>query len=332
MISIEKMQKMNSLVEQIGLEETALQENLPEQTVKDYVRRWKQRCNAKKLASGKAKILCVDLETNFMKNATWGLWKQNIHIGQILEDWSMICWSAKWLFEDEIFNGTVTAEESIMRNDRQATVKLWKLINEADILIAHNLIGFDLKKMNTCFAKHQLGKPSSSQYIDTLQISRKNLSLPSNKLDYIAKFFGIPMKHDTGFKLWRECDGVDAILKEEIITIGNKIQKVTSYNKKVIDSALDYMTEYCDNDVSILEEVYLALREWDTRHPNLALYGDLEDSQCHVCGGFNLSHTPKQYITSVSRFDVFRCNDCGGLSRRRQADKRNRELLRGVAR
>jgi len=331
MICIEKRKKVYNLINEIGLEEAALKENLSETTAKDYARRWVQYCEAKKLASGKAKILCFDIETNFMKNATWGLWKQNIHIGQILESWSMLCWSAKWLFEDEIFNGCVTPEESLMRNDKNATIKLWNLIDEADIIIAHNLVGFDRKKMNTCFHKHGLGKPSPYQMIDTLQISRKNLSYPSNKLDYIAKENGIPMKHDTGFPLWRECDGVDAIIKEEIETIGNKIQKITTYNRKVIDSALKYMSEYCDNDVSILEAVYLVLRQWDTRHPNLALYGDSKEGQCHICGSINLTPTKKKYITAVSRFDAYRCNDCGSYSRVRFADKREKGMLRGVA-
>ena len=332
MISLEKRKKVYELVNELGVEQTAIDENLPEKTVKDYARRWVQYCNAKKLSNGKAKILCFDIETNFMKNATWGLWKQNIHIGQILEDWSLICWSAKWLLEDEIFNGCVTPEESILRDDKQATIKLWKLIDEADIIVAHNLLGFDLKKMNTCFHKHGLGKPSPCQYIDTLKISRGQLNYPSNKLDYIAKANGIPMKHDTGFALWRECDGVDAIIKEEITSTKNSILKITTYNKKIIQTALDYMSSYCDNDVSILEAVYLVLREWDTRHPNLALYGDSKENQCHVCGSINISPTNKKYITAVSRFDVFKCNDCGAYSRSRFADTREKKLLRGVAR
>jgi len=331
MISLKKMKKIFELVELYDVDMVCDTQGLKFETVKDYVRRWLQHCKAKKLSNGKAKILLFDIETNFMKNATWGLWKQNIHIGQILEDWSMICWSAKWLFEDEIFNGCVTPEESLMRNDYNATKKLWKLVDEADIIIAHNLIGFDLKKMNTCFQKHGLGKPSSCQYVDTLQIVRKNFSHPSNKLDYLAKINGIPMKHDTGFKLWRECDGVDAIVKKEYVTKGNKIQEIVTYNKKIIDSALKHMSAYCDNDVSILEAVYLVYRAWDTRHPNLALYGDSKEGQCHVCGGVNLTETDKQYVTAVSRFDMFRCNDCGAWNRKRQADTREKEMLRVVA-
>jgi len=332
MISIERMKKVYDSVNDIGISETAINESLPEHTIRDYVGRWEKYCNNKNKSNYSAKILCFDIETNFMKNATWGLWKQNIHIGQILEDWSMICWSAKWLFEDTIFNGCVTPEEAIFRNDRQATKKLWKLIDNADIIIAHNLVNFDRKKMNTCFQKHGLGKPSPYQMIDTLKIARSQFSHPSNKLDYLAKVYGIPMKHDTGFSLWRECDGIDAIIKEEMVTIGNKIQKVTTYNRKVIETALNYMSSYCDNDVSILEAVYLVLREWDTKHPNLALYGNSNEGQCHICGSINLSHTSKQYVTAVSRFDVFKCNDCGGYSRSRSSDKRPKELLRGVAR
>jgi len=336
MISLEKMKRVSELVDEYGVNgacEREAEEHRPISitSIKDYCRRYKKYLNDKRLAKGEAKILLFDIETDFMVNATWGLWKQNIHIGQIIKDWSMICWSAKWLFSETIYSGTVTPEESLMRDDKKATIELWKLVDEADVIIAHNLAGFDKKKMNTCFLKHDLGQPSSYQMIDTLLIARSNFAISSNKLDYLAKFFGLPMKFDTSFSLWRECDGIDAIVTEEITSTSKSILKITTYNKKVIQKALDYMVEYCKNDVSVLESIYLILRAWDKRHPNLALYGQEKGGRCYVCKGTNFVDT-SPYLTPVSIYPAKRCLDCGAINHSRFAEKRDKELLRGCAR
>lgn len=242
----------------------------------------------------------------------------------------MLVWSAKWLFSDTIYSGTMTPEESIMRDDKKITRELWQLIDEADIIIAHNLLNFDRKKMNTCFIKHGLSQPSPYQIIDTLKIAQYNFAISSNKLDYLCKFFGIPMKYDTGFQLWKDCIGAD-VVKESVVTKGNRLIKTIVYDKRIIANALNAMTKYCNHDTVILEDLYLAIRAWDRRHPNLSLYGD-SDGRCHICRSRNLTEISHPYRTSVSIFQAFKCNDCGAHNRVRFANKRSRKMLRGVAR
>ena len=86
MISMDRKEEIYDSVNTIGLVQTCINENLPERTIKDYVRRYKQYMNETVLSDNPT-ITLFDIETDFMKNATWGLWKQNIHIGQILESW-----------------------------------------------------------------------------------------------------------------------------------------------------------------------------------------------------------------------------------------------------
>jgi len=331
MISIEKMKRIFNSVNDRGYEATARIENLTHNTVSDYIRRYKQYMNETVLSDNPT-ITLFDIETDFMKNATWGLWKQNIHIGQILESWSMICWAAEDLLTGEKNSGAVTPEESLLRNDEAITFKLWNLMDKSDVIIAHNLLKFDRKKMNTCFLKYGLGQPSPYQMIDTLQIARSNFSFPSNKLDYLAQELGHPMKHDTGFKLWRECDGVDAIEETEIMTMGDKIIKTTTYNKNIIETAIEKMDLYCQNDVSVLKNVYLDIRGWDKRHPNLAGYGESNDGKCCICRSTNLVPATTDYRTPVSVYKTYTCQNCGTHNHSRFAEKRSKQLLRGCAR
>ena len=51
----------------------------------------------------KPKILVFDIETKPNLVYAWGLWDQNISIGQIVEPSAPICFSAKFVGEKEIF-------------------------------------------------------------------------------------------------------------------------------------------------------------------------------------------------------------------------------------
>ena len=56
----------------------------------------------------KPKILSLDIETAPMVGTFWGLWKQNIGLNQIAEDWYILCYAAKWLdTEDVVYDSLV---------------------------------------------------------------------------------------------------------------------------------------------------------------------------------------------------------------------------------
>ena len=42
------------------------------------------------------KVLYVDIETKPLKVWAWGTFNQNIPLNMIIEDWSVLSWSAKW--------------------------------------------------------------------------------------------------------------------------------------------------------------------------------------------------------------------------------------------
>jgi len=234
------------------------------------------------------KILIFDIETAPMLVHVWNCGEQRININQIEKDWFILSWSAKWLFDSEVIHDVVTGKEARNRNDKRIVKHLWKLIDEADIIMAHNLMNFDRKKANTRFLKYGLNHPSPYKTIDTLQIARREFKVSSNKLDYLCKFLGLNVKTGTGFDLWKECMN------------GNK-------------ESLKKMDRYCQNDVKILEELYLKLRPYIHGHPNCGLYMDTDDIVCPNCGSNDL-RWGNIYRTGASRYKVARC-ECGAMVR-----------------
>ena len=51
----------------------------------------------------KPRILVLDIETSYLEARVWGLWNNNVALNQIIKDWSILSFAAKWLDEDEIF-------------------------------------------------------------------------------------------------------------------------------------------------------------------------------------------------------------------------------------
>jgi DNA polymerase elongation subunit (family B) len=279
-----------------------------DRSIRNALQRWRER-GEYKVEKQPAKVLLFDIETSPILAWMWSLRQKYISPENIKQDWFVICWSAKWLFEDEIINASVSPQEARNQNDKRIVEELWNLLDEADIIISHNGDKFDIKKMNGRFIKYNLNLPSPYKSIDTYKAARRRLSLSSLKLDFIADYLDIAGKQDTDFQLWLDC------------VQGNPDQ-------------LDKMQRYCDQDVKVLEDVYLELRPFITSHPNLGLSIKTEAKACPACGSEDLTKTGT-YDTNVNSYDAFRCGDCGSLTRSRHSNvsKEDKETLtRSIAR
>ena len=91
-------------------------------------------------------------------------------------------------------------------DDERLVLKLWCLLDNADIVIGHNLRRFDNKKANSYFLKYGLKPPSPYRTIDTLLIAKAKFALPFNNLDYIAEYVNVGRKIPTDIQLWIDCD------------------------------------------------------------------------------------------------------------------------------
>ncbi len=253
------------------------------------------------IATHEAKILLYDIETSPLISYHWGLWKQNISYDDVIQDWKLLCFSAKWLFSDEIITDKLTKKELQEFDDERLTKRLWKLLDEADIVIGHNCKNFDNKRSTAKFLEYGLNPPSSYQSIDTLDSARKKFSLTSNRLDAIGSKFGLGRKVETPKGLWR--------------SVMEKDYKM-----------LEKMAEYCEGDTKLLEDVYLFMRPYIQPHPNLNLFITQDIEACPSCASTDLKREGKAYTTTVSQYDLYRCHSCGALSRNRK----NKKLLSSV--
>lgn len=242
------------------------------------------------------RILILDVETAPSLGWIWSLWKEVMSTLFLEKDWFIMCWSAKWLGEKEVFSSSIVDFKDYKKNpenDRKTLEKLWKLLDEADIVIAHNGIKFDKRKINTRFLANNMTPPSPYRMIDTLEVAKSQFGFTSNKLDDIAKFLKVGQKHDTGgFSLWKKC--LQGDLK-----------------------AWKLMVEYCIQDILLLEKVYLFLRPYIVNHPNINI--DIKESYeaCGRCGSENIHYRGYCY-TNVSQYHRFVCKDCGGWGRVRE--------------
>lgn len=245
-----------------------------------------------------AKILQMDIETAPSRVYVWGRFQQNVGQNQVISEHFILTWAAKWLGKDKIMwdaldqypdYNPLTAYE----DDYKVVKSLWDLLDEADIVVAHNA-AFDTKVMNARFAYHGLPEPSPYKIVCTLKIAKAKFRFPSNKLDSLGEYLGVGRKVDTGgFELWAGCYAGD---KESF-------KKMTTYNIQ---------------DVNLLEDVYLKLRAWDQRHPNVSAYYSDDKERCVVCGSDDLFSQPDTVAASgMSMFEVVTCNGCGKHSRKR---------------
>jgi len=238
-------------------------------------------------------VLLFDIETSPLVVYSWGLYDLHLSPENIIRDWHMISWSAKWLFDNETFGSVMTPKEMKNADDSRLVKEMWDLLEEADIVIAHNGNGFDLKKLNARFILNGLTPPTPYRSIDTLATARSVFGFTSKRLDYISKVLGFSGKTHTGMKLWMDCMSGDP-------------------------DALKEMLEYNINDVLILEEVYLRMRPYIKSHPNLTpYYADLEEGVeiCPLCGYDELK-VKGEYTTDANVFEALRCGNCGGIARR----------------
>lgn len=230
----------------------------------------------------KPKILLFDIETFANLAYVWGKYEQNVIDYE--KEWYMLCFAYKWL--DESSTKTVglphfpKSYKKDSEDDRVLCYELWKLFDEADIVIAHNGRSFDVKKANARFAYHGFPPPSPYKIVDTKEVAKKYFKFNSNKLDDLGAHFGLGRKIDTGgFDLWRGCVKGD----------------MASWNR---------MLRYNRQDVILLEKIYKKLLPWMTNHPNLAqLNGDR--IACPNCGSNNVQKRGIKY-----GYQSWWCIDC----------------------
>lgn len=241
------------------------------------------------------RVLLFDIETSPILAYVWGLYENNVALNQIHTDWHVLSWAAKWL--DDPPSKVMYMDQRAAKNiedDRRILQALWKLLDQADIVVTQNGKAFDQKKLNARFVIHGFQPPSTFKHIDTLILAKKHFGFTSKKLEYMSDKLNVKykkLKHEkfVGFELWKQC------------LAGNP-------------AAWREMEKYNKYDVLALEELYHKLVPWDDSI-NFNVYHDGTEHVCK-CGSTDLERRGFHY-TATGKFRRYKCRDCGAWTRDR---------------
>ena len=244
----------------------------------------------------KIKRLFFDIETSPMIVYSWRTgYKINIGTDNIIKDWKIICISYKWEGEEKVH----TLKWNKNQCDKKLLIDFIKIANKADEIIAHNGDRFDVKKIRTRCIFHRIPMFPKYRTLDTLKKAKSGFSFNSNRLDYIAKFLdvGAKLKHE-GFNMWVKC------------MQGDK-------------QALKDMIKYCEQDIIVLEDVYLAMQSYIKNNTHVGVHNGGKKHDCSTCGSENVEYL-KANITSAGTIKrQMKCNSCGYVN-----EISNRDYLR----
>ncbi|QQG33533.1 exonuclease [Pectobacterium phage PcCB7V] len=247
-----------------------------------------------------AKIFLGDVETSYTISYHFGRFKQFISPKQVIQEPYMLTFAGKWLHNPSIFSRKLPdyPEEFARdyKSDRKLIEDLRQVLDECDIFVAHNA-RFDRGWANQRFAYYGMQPPSPYITIDTLAGLKEAFSLPSNSLEAACNYFELDSRKlsNEGASLWRRCMEGDP-------------------------EAFEEMESYNIGDIPTLEELYLTVRPFMRKHPNIALFHpDQSVMRCVRCGSDDLvEEKGKSAHTFLSKFKVYRCQECGSCARDRQ--------------
>lgn len=255
----------------------------------------------------KKPLICFyDIETSLAKSYHFQQWKVNLSQKQKIQESHLL--SHAWAWNDgEVVGSILTQQEMLDHDPERLVLECWSLLDNCDVLVAHNGKRFDVKKVNSYFLKYGLNPPSPYKVVDTLQIAKNKFALPFNSLAYLAEFLGVEQKIDTGgIDLWIRCDKGDP-------------------------EALQEMLEYNIGDIITLRGVYNKLIGWDNNAVNMSLYDDEHDMLCPHCTSANISSLEGKYTYTVARkYSLYRCGACGATLRGTRAEGNMNKLVRVV--
>jgi len=237
------------------------------------------------------KVLVLDIETRPVEAYVWDLRDQNISLAQIIRDSGVIAWAAKWLGEKNVMYQDMRS--SPYGSDKELVRPLWKLLDDADIVVTQNGKNFDCPRLNARFIEHGMKPPSPYEHLDTYQIVRRVSKFTSNKLEYLTdklnvKYKKLDHKNFPGWSLWKECLN------------GNK-------------AAWDEMRTYNIHDVLSTEELYLKIRAWAPKSAPSVFVDKEPTEQCGTCGGKVQRRGAMR--SKAGQFQRLQCQGCGRWSK-----------------
>lgn len=242
----------------------------------------------------KPKILYLDLESAPSVVVAFNRFKVNVSQEAVLREggW-LISYAYKWQGDTEVQGNVLAPDEALNADDSGLCLELWELVEQADAVVYHNGLNFDLPLLKARMMVNGLPPIRKVKSIDTLQIM-KEFKLNSNKLNSLGVQLGLGKKLDhEGLNLWVRCMEGDS-------------------------EALQHMLAYNKVDIELLEELYNSVKMYSTRHPNLAV--NLGDKlRCNICCSDKVKPTGNTVSTNLSVFTEYVCEECQARFKDRQS-------------
>ena len=223
-----------------------------------------------KIQNNQGKVLIYDIETSYNIGKFWRAgYNLNINPGDIIHERAIICISYKWVGEEQVYSLTWDKNQC----DKFLLEQFIPILDEADMIVAHNGDRYDLKFIKTRALKHNLKMLINYKQFDTLKVAKAKFMFNSNKLDYISKFLGAEGKISTEMKLWD-----DIILRK-------------------CPKAMIEMLTYCEEDVRQLEIVYNVLVSWENPKFHIGVMNGSTKQTSPITGNVNIEQV-KQMVTN----------------------------------
>lgn len=207
------------------------------------------------------KRLFWDIETSPCVTYTWRTgYKLRIGHHMLIDEAEVICISYKWQGKDEVH--TLTWDRG---RDKDMIRQFLPILNQADQSIAHNGDKFDLRWFNTRCLLHGFDGSSLHKTLDTCKIAKSKFAFNSNSLQYIAQRLLGEGKHEhAGFDMWKE------IVEDNC------------------PEAMAIMVKYCEQDVLLLERVFLVMEKYQKPNMNVSVLSGGPKWACPYCGSKNV--------------------------------------------
>lgn len=192
------------------------------------------------------KVLYIDIELAMMKVYVYDLYIPAKRIQKEMMDRHtrkfIICWAAAWLdgnhkIKGKIISDVITQREAKQQNDKRICKSIWKLIEQADVIVGHNSDSFDLKVLQWRFLKHELGFTHGYKTNDTFKMAGKFTKPESRGLEYLSLELG-----------GRKKNGLERDEWIEIIETGNpvKLVKADGYCRGDVREGVKVYKHYAD--------------------------------------------------------------------------------------
>lgn len=226
----------------------------------------------------KPRILVYDIETAPNLAYVWGKYEQNVLAYE--KERELLSFAYAWVGEDKVI--CETREHS--KDDETIVAHLAKLLQEADITIAHNGDNFDRKVIKSRMVYWGMKPLKINSSVDTLKVAKSYFSFNGNSLNDLVQHLKIGKKAKTpGFDMWLGCMRGD---------------------KK----SWALMAKYNKMDVKLLLKLYKRFLPWIENHPSLAKLVD--SNGCPTCLSKDVQRSGRR-ATAQGVSQRMLCMSCG---------------------